>query len=130
MAAPLLGLCSEKGGDTTENDTTTQGVQSNRGEASEGIGSNDTTTETSSDNQPQIKADEEGPPELTQDTVPEGNEQQASIKEATPVALRTRTRVTGQQATSKRIDNSKEKSGQDTIDKELIRQLTRQFKKQ
>jgi hypothetical protein len=80
-----------------------------------------------------MKADEEGPPELTQDTFPEGNEQQASINEATPVALRTRTRVTRQQATSKRIDNSKEKSGQDTKrceDKELIQQLTRQVKEQ
>ena len=81
-----------------------------------------------------MKADEEGPQELNQEgTLPERNKQQVTAKEAMPVALRTRTRVTGQQATSKRIDNSKEKSGQDTKrckDKELIRHLTRQVKEQ
>ena len=62
---PAQLQCSENGGDTTctGDDTTTQRIQPDRGEASEGIGSNDTTTETTSDNrdQPQVKADEEGP---------------------------------------------------------------------
>ncbi len=124
-------LCSEEGGDTTGNDTTTQRVQPDRGEASEGIGSNDTTTETTSDNQPQVRADEEEPQELNQEgTLPERNEQQVTTKEATPVASRTRA---GKQATSKRIDNSKRKSSQDTKrceDKESIRQLTRRVKEQ
>jgi len=130
---PAQLQCSENGGDTTctEDDTTTQRIQPDRGEASEGIGSNDTTTETTSDNrdQPQVKADEEEPQELSQSTVQEQNEQKA-IKEATPVASRTRA---GKQATSKRIDNSKRKSGQDTKrceDKESIRQLTRRVKEQ
>ncbi len=111
-ATPLLRLCSENGGDdTTGNDTTTQRVQPDRGEGSEGIGSNDTTTETTSDNQPQVKADEEGPQELNQGTVPEQNEQK-TVKEATPVA--SWTRAGKQAATSERIDNIKRKSGQDT----------------
>ncbi len=105
----------ENGGDdTTGNDTTTQRGQPDRGEASEGIGSNDTTTETTSDDQPQVKADEEGLQELNQEgTLPERNEQQVTTKEATPVASRTRA---GKQATSKRIDNNKRESGQDTND--------------
>ena len=130
---PAQLQCSENGGDTTctGDDTTTQRIQPDRGEASEGIGSNDTTTETTSENrdQPQVKADEEEPQELSQGTVQEQNEQKA-IKEATPVASRTRA---GKQATSKRIDNSKRKSGQDTKrceDKESIRQLTRRVKEQ
>ncbi len=114
-ATPLL--CSEEGGDTTGNDTTTQRVQPDRGEASEGIGSNDTTTETTSDNQPQVKADEEGPQELNQGYVPEQNEQK-TVREATPVASRTRA---GKQATSKKIDNNTKRCE----DKESIRQLTR-----
>ncbi len=127
--------CSENGGDsTTGDDTTTQILQPDRGKASEGIGSNDTTTGTTSDNQPQVKAGEEGPQELNQEgTLLDQNEQQVTAKEATPVALRTRTRVTVQQATSKRIDYSKEKSGQDTKrckDKELIQHFTRQVKEQ
>jgi hypothetical protein len=63
-------------------------------------------------------------------TLPDRNEQQVTAKEATPVALRTRTRVFGQQAPS---NHSKEKSGQGTKrfkDKELIRHLTRQVKEQ
>ena len=106
----------------------TQRVQPDQGEASEGIGSNDTTTETTSDNQPQVKADEGGPQELNQGTLPERNEQQVTTKEATPVASRTRA---GKQATSKRIDNHRRKSGQDTKrseDKESIRQMTRKVK--
>ncbi len=77
-----------------------------------------------------MKADEEGPQELNQGTLPERNEQQVTTKEATPVASRTRA---GKQATSKIIDNNKRKSGQDTKrceDKESIRQLTRQVKEQ
>ena len=128
---PAQLQCSENGGDTTCNgdDTTTQRIQPDRGEASEGIESNDTTTETTSENrdQPQVKADEEEPQELSQSTVQEQNEQKA-IKEATPVASRTRA---GKQATSKRIDNSKRKSGQDTKRcEDKIRQLTRQVKEQ
>jgi hypothetical protein len=120
---PAQLQCSENGGDITTctgDDTTTQGVQPDRGEASEGIGPKDTTTETTSDNQPQVKADEEGPQELNQGTIPKWNEQQVTTKEATPVASRTRA---GKHATSKRIDNNKRKSGQDTKrceDKESI----------
>ncbi len=49
---PAQLQCSENGGDTTctGDDTTTQRTRPDRGEASEGIGSNDTTTETTSDN--------------------------------------------------------------------------------
>jgi hypothetical protein len=89
---PAQLQCLEKGGDsTTKDDTTTQGVQLNRSEASEGIGSKDTNTRTISDIQSPMKVDEKGPQGFNQSTVtvPEGNlnKQQRTIKEATPVAF-------------------------------------------
>ncbi len=56
---PAQLQCSENGEDATctGDDATTQRAQPDRGEASEGIGSNDTTTETTLDNrdQPQVR---------------------------------------------------------------------------
>ena len=85
--------CSEKGGelgDTTIQNTMTPRVQFNRGLSSSGIESEDTTTRTASHYQSPVTIDEEGSQGLTQVPIPEGPEQQGTIKEVTPVALRTR----------------------------------------
>jgi hypothetical protein len=72
---------------------------------------------------------EEGSQELDQSSVSEGIELQGTIKDVTPVALRTRS--CRQQTSSIRIDGNKGEFGKDTNrnhDKELIRRLITQNK--
>jgi hypothetical protein len=74
---------------------------------------------------------EEGPQELDQSSVSEGIKLQGTIKDVTPVALRTRS--CRQQTSSIRIDGNKGAFGKDTNrnnDKELIRRLGTQNKEQ
>ncbi len=106
-------------------------VRFDRGIASEGTESEGTTTRTAWDHQSSVTVDEEGLQGLNQRPFPVGNKKQATIKQDTPVTLRTRRRL--QQAAAKWNDNSKRNSGQATErykDKELIRQLTAQIEEQ
>ena len=107
--------CSEKGGelgDTMIQNTMTPRVQSNRGLSSSGIESEDTTMRTASHYQSPVTIDEEGSQGLTQVPVPEGPKQQGTIKEVTPVALRTRS--CRHQKESFRIEADKGNDGNDT----------------
>ena len=125
--------CLKKGGesgDTTIQSTMTSRVQSTRGTASVGIESDDTTTRTTSHYQPPVTIDEEGSQGLPRVPVPEGK-QQGTIKEVTPVALRTRS--CRHQTDSIRIEEDKGDNGntnRNVKDKELIRQLWKKTKEQ
>ena len=87
-------------------------VQFIRGTSSSGIESEDTTTRTASHNQSPVTIDEEGSQGLTQVPVPEGPKQQGTIKEVTPVALRTRS--CRHQKESFIIEKDKGNDGNDT----------------
>ena len=121
---------SEKGGDTTIHGQSTELIQDSTFEGGESGGS----VEIRLIYCQSIDTDDiEGSQKLNQSSDPE-NEQQRSIKERTPVALRTRS--CRQQESSIRNKSGKGEFGQDTDiterneDKELIQQLTTQNKEQ
>ena len=122
--------CSKKGGesgDTTIQSTMTSRVQSTRGTTSVGIESDDTTTRTTLHYQPPVTINEEGSQGLTRVYVPEGDKQQETIKEVTPVALRTRS--CRHQTDIIRIEEDKGDNGS-ANQNELIRQLWKKTKEQ
>ena len=118
--------CSEKGGETMTHSPVTTRSPMGEDTPSDGIRSEDTTP--ASEHMSSVTV-EEGSQGLNQSYVPEGNKLQGTIKEDTPVALRTRSRL---QTAPIIIDEREGEVRQTDCDRdyELILPFMMQIKKQ
>ena len=118
--------CSEKGGETMTHSPVTTRSPMGEDTPSDGIQSDDTTP--ASEHMSSVTV-EEGSQGLNQSYVPEGNKLHGTIKEATPVALRTRSRL---QTAPIIIDEREGEVRQTDCDRdyELILPFMMQIKKQ